>query len=155
MRLGFVIRGRVVSGGGLANLERRVPFESGNEAAVRHGAQATLMLQPRAAEIANGLRTSVSDFRSCDEPTLMLLALTLARIERAHAWLEAQPELVTGKAGKPWPLLDLLPRWEAQALKLLGALGMTPQSRSRAAAEVSGAAALASYLERASEGGAS
>ena len=91
----------------LANLERRAPaFGSGNDAATKHGAQAIVALQPRAAEIADELRGLVAGFTLADEAAVRLLALSMAKIEAGYAWLARQADpLVDPKGLGRWPVL--------------------------------------------------
>jgi hypothetical protein len=109
---------------------RPVPFEPGNEVAVKHGARAELRLAPRAVELADGLRTIVPAASEADEPTIAVLALVLARIEAANTWLDEHGLFRDGK-GNPQPVLSTLSTWENTASRLLDRLGCTPTARAR------------------------
>lgn len=114
----------------LANLEP--PFEVGNSAAVRHGAQvASWRLAPRTLEIADSLRPLVPGYTDGDEVTLRLLALVLARLERAEEWVASEGMFRPGKKGEPFSVVRLMGSWESQALKLASALGLSPAARAR------------------------
>ena len=104
------------------------PFEKGNTLARRHGAMATLSLAPRANEIATELRELVPTRSESDEPTIRLLALVLARIEAANAWLD-EHGLFRDAKGQPQPVLKALSTWENTAARLCDRLGLTPTSR--------------------------
>jgi hypothetical protein len=125
----------------LANLHP--PFVSGNEVAVKSGAQAQpWRLAPRTAEIADTLRHLIPGYSEGDEIVLKLLALALARIELAEKWLAEQDSVVKpGKRGDPWPILKLMGTWEAQAGRLASQLGLTPAARARIGADDAGAGA--------------
>jgi hypothetical protein len=107
------------------------PFERGNTAALRHGGWSVVALQDRAAEIADALRSEIPGGQHAgDEPVLALLALTLARIESATAWIEGRGTLVANKkTGEIWPLLKVIGSWENSALRLANELGLSPRSR--------------------------
>lgn len=109
-------------------------FQPGNAAALRHGAQATLALAPRASEIAADLRSVVPARSPSDEPTILLAALVLARIERANAWLDEHGLL--DEHGAPQPVLRVLGTTENTAARLLDRLGCTPTARARLGLDV-------------------
>src|SRR4029078_12274629 len=67
---------------------RCVGFTNGNVVALKHGARSMVTLAPRAAELADGLRQIVPAVSKSDEPSTRLLALALARVEAANAWLD-------------------------------------------------------------------
>ena len=68
---------------------RCVGFQPGHGAALKHGANSTLAIAPGAAELADELRQVVPTYSPADEVSVRLLAVTLARIERAVAALES------------------------------------------------------------------
>jgi hypothetical protein len=113
------------------------PFGRGNTAAVRHGAQATLALQPRAAEIADDLRLIVPAVSDADEPAIRVLALLLARLEAANAWLAERETIFANKRGEVWPVLKLVGSWENSATRLFDQLGLTPTARARLGVDLS------------------
>lgn len=108
----------------LANLR---PFSSGNGAALRHGAYSPLRLAPRADEIATELREIVPARTDADEPTVRLLALTLAQVEAASGYV-AERGIVDAK-GKPQPILRHLGTMTNTAARLCDRLGLTPTAR--------------------------
>jgi len=124
-------------------------FEAGNRAAVKHGALAVVALRPRAAEIADALRSEIPGGpHAGDEPVLALLSLTLARLEAAHAWLEDRETLVMpGRKAEVWPILKLVGTWENSAMRLCSELGLSPRSRASLGVDrVNAPSALADHL---------
>lgn len=109
---------------------QRRPFEPGHELTVTHGAKAVVKLAPRADEIATDLRSIVPGAGEPDEPTIRLLALVLARVEAANAWLDEHGLFRDGK-GEPQPVLKALSTWENTAARLCDRLGLTPTSRAQ------------------------
>ena len=107
----------------------RPPFERGNDAAVKHGATATLKLAPRAEEVADEIRALVPARSEADEPAVRLLALTLAQIEAAAAWV-AERGIVDAK-GQPAPVLKAMTTMINSAARLADRLGMTPAGRAQ------------------------
>lgn len=120
-------------GGGSTAVDRhrnlRPPFERGNEVAVKHGALATLRLAPRAEEIANGIRELVPARSEADEPAIRLLAISLAQIEAAHAWVAERG--IVDRKGKPEPILKFMTTATNTAARLADRLGMTPAGRAQ------------------------
>jgi phage terminase small subunit len=96
--------------------------------ALRHGAQSSIRLAPRAAELAADLRAVVPAVSASDEPTIKLLALVLARVEAANEWL-AEHGIFVDETGNPQPVIRALSTWENTAARLLDRLGCTPTSR--------------------------
>lgn len=140
----------------LANL--REPFPPGNGAAIRHGAQAgAWRLAPRTLEIADTLRPLVPGYCDGDEVTLRLLALVLARLERAEEWLAEEGSIFRpGKRGEPFAVVRLMSTWEGQAAKLAAALGLSPAARARIGSDAAAGRAgvvLEEHLRRAYGGG--
>ena len=130
--------------------------EPGNQIALKHGANSTFAIAPRAAELAGELRQVVPTYSPADEVSVRLLAITLARIERAVAALER----VDGAAGENplgpylgdsaevmrWLRTDLR-LWVASAGRLAESLGLTPTSRAKLGLDVARTGdALADYL---------
>jgi hypothetical protein len=111
-------------------------FEPGNQlskghgAPPVHGAYATLRLGARAPEIADALRGDVPGYRASDEPTLLLLGVTLARIEAAVA---AVDDAVPAELER---LRSDLRGWVNTARRLLNDLGMSPTARARLGVDV-------------------
>jgi hypothetical protein len=105
------------------NLE---PAPVGNERALTHGAYSAPRLGKRTGEIVDELRPLLPVADECDEPALRLLALSLARLERAAEALELKT--------KPSELARLeqdARGWVNSSVRLADALGMTPTSRAR------------------------
>jgi hypothetical protein len=131
--------------GGAANLR---PIRPGETLALKHGAYSALKLAPRAEEIADEVREIVPARTEADEPTIRLLALTLAQVEAAAAWV-AEWGIVDGK-GKPQGILRHLGTMTNTAARLASALGMTPTSRAALGLDLvhaqSAAEALDEYL---------
>lgn len=106
-----------------------VPVGEGNQLAVTHGTFSALRMAPRAEAIADDLRSIVPASSASDEPTIRLLALTLAQVEAATAWV-AQ-EGIVDKKGQPQPILRHLGTMTNTAARLCSALGLTPTSRAQ------------------------
>ena len=125
---------------------QRPPFERGNQLARRHGATAMVTLAPRAEEIADGLREIVPARSEADEPTLRLLALVLARVEAANAWLAEHGVLRAD--GQPQGVLKALSTWENTAARLANDLALNPTARAKLGLNVARArgAVLDEYL---------
>lgn len=119
------------------------PFEEGNQAAVRHGAYATVALGPRVDELAELLRESVPAYSPSDEVAVRLLGLALARLEAAGTAIEgATPgDLARLRADERG--------WVNTARRLLGDLGMTPTSRARLGLDLTRGTTLAAAMEEA------
>jgi hypothetical protein len=109
------------------NAGNLIPAAPGNGRAVKHGAYALVRLEPRANEIADDLRELVPARRDSDEPTIRLLALALAQIEAASAYL-GDVGILTSR-GKPQPVLSFLTTMMNTASRLCHQLGLTPVSR--------------------------
>jgi hypothetical protein len=104
---------------------RCVGFQRGHEITLGHGAYAVVKLGPRVDELAGELRELVPTYAASDEPAVRLLALTLARLERAEEALEQAEPADLGRLRQ-----DAL-GWANAARRLLNDLGMTPTSRAR------------------------
>jgi hypothetical protein len=100
----------------------------------RHGATADLALGQRASEIATGLRDLVPAASSSDDPTIQLLALVLARIEKASEHIDRHG--ILDRRGSPRAVLKVLSAWENTAARLLRDLGMTPAARAHLGLEL-------------------
>jgi hypothetical protein len=109
---------------------------------VRHGSYAVVALQPRAAEIADELRPLVPAYSTSDEIAVSLLAMALARLERAE---EALAGAAPGDAAR---LRQDALGWANAARRLLNDLGMTPSARAKLGLNLTRArgAALHEYL---------
>jgi hypothetical protein len=113
--------------------------------ALRHGAYSTLACGPRAAELASEIRQALPLYAPADEPSVRLLALALARVERASAALDEVDERLGSRRLAAYlaegeERLDRLRRdlraWIGTATKLMSELGMTPSSRARLGLDV-------------------
>jgi hypothetical protein len=121
---------------------QRPPFE------LKHGAYSDVRLGPRVAELADGLRELVPTYSPSDEPAVRLLALTLARLERAESALEAASPNDLGRLRQ-----DAL-GWANAARRLLNDLAMTPTARGRLGLDLTRAAdVLGEYLDAKHAGG--
>lgn len=94
--------------------------------ATRHGCYA-VDVPVRAREVADELRALLPASSPSDDPTVALVAMVLARIESANAWLDEHGLMDT--KGTPRPILRVLSTWENTAARLLDRLGLTPTSR--------------------------
>jgi hypothetical protein len=113
-------------------------FQSGNQLPVKHGAYAMVQLAPRAAEIAAELSEVVPAASPADTPTIRLLALTLARIERIETWLAEQPlHDFRNEQGEMQPALKQLAGWVNTAARLCDRLALTPTSRGKLGLDLS------------------
>jgi hypothetical protein len=116
-------------GGDLSRRKSHPPFEPGNQVAATHGAYSIIRLEPRADQIAADLREIVPARSESDEPTIRLLALSLAQIEAATLYV-AERGLVDRK-GRPQPILRHLSTVTNTAARLCDRLGLTPTSRAQ------------------------
>lgn len=128
------------------------PPEFGNSRAVTHGAKAELIIAPRAAELREHLRSIVPAASPADEPAIALLAMALARVERANEYL-ADCGLLDGD-GMPRPVLKVLSTWENSAARLCDHLGLTPTSRARLGLDLARGEAVVTDRLRSVEGAA-
>jgi len=110
----------------------------GNALAVKHGVYATLLLTPRANEIAEWIRSTADHLTAADEPALRLLAQTLAHFERASGVLgDVDGAFELGKDVDEYlrrmesraRLSNDARRWADSARKLMHELGLTPAGR--------------------------
>ncbi len=106
------------------------PAEVGNGRATTHGAWSERRLLPRVDELTEELRHVVPGAMAADQTAIRLLALVLARIEAATAWLDERG-LFKDARGTPWPVLRNLAAWENSARSLCDALGLTVTARAR------------------------
>jgi hypothetical protein len=120
-------------------------FQPGHDLSTKHGAYAEIKLGPRVNELAVDLRVLIPAYSPSDEPALRLLAMTLARLERAETALEAAEPEDLGRLRQ-----DAL-GWANAARRLLNDLGMTPTARARLGLDLTRAKgeALRAHLEQA------
>jgi hypothetical protein len=109
---------------------QRPPLESGNARSVTHGAYAVLQLGDRVAEIADELTPLVPGYRPADQVAVRLLALSVARIERAVAALD---EADVGQLAR---LEADMRGWVNTARRLVVDLALTPTARARLGIDV-------------------
>ncbi len=130
----------------------RPPFEEGNTAALTHGAWSPAVVEPKALEILEAVRPTVTWWTAADEPAVQSWARTEARVQLIHAWLvERGSELDAD--GEPLGAANMLTRLEKQAESLRNRLGLDPLSRARlgrdvAATQVDLAALMAEEVQR-------
>jgi hypothetical protein len=135
---------------------QRPAFVEGNGAAVTHGAYSSVLrLAPRAAEIAAEL-VAISPVRAdADGPVLELLALTLVRVERAAAALDALDRVTEENPTAAYvdrgrirfeELRKDMRAWISTSARLLGDLGMQPSARARLGLDIARTAAVGSGL---------
>lgn len=129
----------------------RPPFEKGNQVARKHGGYSLLSLGDRASEIADEIRPTLPAYAPADEPTLLLFATTLARVERASAAIALVDENSTSPlseylaADEPTLAPNLsalrndLRSWINTARRLANDLGLTPTSRARLGLDIAAA----------------
>ena len=115
-------------------------FTVGNQLSRTHGAYSTLATSKRAEALAGEIRATMPLYSAADEPAIRLLAVTLARVERAAAALDEVDEHLGEKRlaafmAEGQERLDRLRRdlraWIGTANRLMSELGMTPSSRAR------------------------
>lgn len=135
-----------------------LPFEKGNQAAFRHGGYSLLGIGERAGEIADEIRPTMPAYAPADEPVLLLLATTLARIERANAAIEVvdvtspSPLSEYLAADEPTVAPNLaalradLRGWINTARRLANDLGLTPTSRAKLGLDIAAAQRIGSGL---------
>ena len=135
-------------------------FLAGHDLSLRHGAySSSLRLAPRADELAAELRKVVPGYSPADEPMVRLLALVLARIERASAALEKVDDAADGKeltaylgdgAESLRRLREDSRGWINTARRLANDLGLTPTSRAKLGLDIARTGdVLAEYLAHA------
>jgi len=129
-----------VPGDPASNLVPAVRGEPGP--ALRHGAYSLLRLAPRARDIRAELEELLPLRSPADAPTVDLLAMTLAQLERAMLHLGAvqadeaeairDRKRVDRQTGATLQRLQADTRgWVSRAERLLHALGLTPTSRAQ------------------------
>jgi hypothetical protein len=122
-------------------------FKPGNTVSVTHGCHSLKLLGPRAAEITAELREIVPCASPADEPTIQLLGLTLARLERGTIALQRLDEIAdesgsalaaytSEEAAKFDRLREDTRSWVRLARSLCNDLGLTPTSRARLGLDV-------------------
>jgi hypothetical protein len=111
----------------------------------RHGAYSSLELRARSLDFCGEIRDALPLYSPADEPAVRMLAMALARLERANLALEEVDEVLAARPGGGYfsekgERLDALRRdmraWMGTAMKLCGELGMTPSSRARLGLDV-------------------
>lgn len=121
-------------------------FEAGNDVRRSHGGYASSWkLAPRAAEIAEGLRAIAPDASASNEPTLLILAGQLARLESVSLWLDEHG--LFDARNRVRPAVKLLTGLEASALRAADSLGLNSRSRVALGLDAAQGTALSRYLE--------
>ena len=148
--------------------EHLVPAQPGNQLALKHGAYSVLRLAPRAREIRDELEELLPLRSPADAPTVDLLAMTLAQLERAFIHLGAiqidEAEAIRDGRKIDRATASTLQRlqadargWVGRAERLLDDLGLTPRSRVGLGLQVAqtqnALEALEAHLERKRGGG--
>jgi hypothetical protein len=127
---------------GVNGTEDGVNFEPGNDIAMRHGALASatrLAQDPATITLADGIRASMPSYAVSDEVTIELLAITMRRVERATAAIDAADSTIgerplaayNFKGPELKSLRDDLRGWIRLCASLADSLGMSPLARSR------------------------
>jgi hypothetical protein len=109
---------------------RHPPFESGNTAALKHGATSPRLVAPLAETLAAEIAevapwTSQCAFRGAVES----LAWTWAQATVLRAWMNENGAL--DAKGRPRPAVALSERLEGRICQLRASLGMTPTAWSK------------------------
>lgn len=124
---------------------QRPPFQPGHELSLRHGAYSQLKLGTRVGELVELIRPDVPMLRPADELSVRLLAVTLARLERALAALET---LESDEGSR----LEADARgWLNRATQLADKLGLNPTARARLGVDVAQARRAVTLTELAAE----
>jgi hypothetical protein len=115
------------------------PFEPGNEAALRHGADSPRVLAPLATAIAEGIRDVVPHLASpVFAPDVEALAWAEAECRLRRADLDERG--LTDESGEDRAGVERWHRAESRRLALRRELGLTPVAMSRVLTSLSGAA---------------
>jgi hypothetical protein len=134
-------------------------FEPGNQLSRRHGGYSLAGISQRASVIADQVRETLPAYSVADEPVLLLLSTTLARIERGtqaieHVDANSSPLGAYLGAGGDEPTLaanlqrlrEDLRAWIGLARRLANDLGMTPTSRAKLGLDIVAAQRIGSEL---------
>jgi hypothetical protein len=114
--------------------------------ALKHGGRADLLRHSeRAEEIAAQLRLQAPALADADEPTIVVLASLLSRIEMMNHYVDTHG--VFDKRGAVRPVARLLSSAEANAFRAAASLGMTPKGRKALGIETKRGSALGDYLQ--------
>jgi hypothetical protein len=126
------------------------PFEEGNTAALRHGAESARLVEPRARELAPQILAAHPHLdQQKDGPAIFRLAMTYARIERVYRWLAEQDDAVFDDvdAGTTHSVLERCSRWERQASADEDRLAIAPLTRVKLGLDkLKGAQGLAEFI---------
>lgn len=126
--------------------------EANNLRALKHGCRSDRLLAPRAEELAAELRQVVPGHQVADDTLIKVLALVLARVERANEWIDERG-LFRNDKGDPQPVLAMLSRWENTAIRLCDQLGLSPMSRAKIGLVKEGEDGYAAFLKAVQEAG--
>jgi hypothetical protein len=106
---------------------RPVPFERGNDLALKHGAYSRLRLTEPAGETADVVRELVPIANDADEPMIQAFGYVLEQLRAAGKALEQASE--NGRRDKLLRLSQDAQGWANVALRFAQALGLTPVAR--------------------------
>jgi hypothetical protein len=105
---------------------QRPPFEPGNDAALKHGAYATVQLGERVDVLADSIRDLVPSYRAADEIAVRMLCLALARLERSAGAIDSTTDPT--ELGR---LRSDERGWANTVRRYLNDLGLSPMSRAK------------------------
>ena len=117
-----------------AGLKPWPPPEPGNQRALTHGCDSPGLVQPRAHELVPGIIEANPHLDVLrDALAVHRYAVRLARLERAYAWLDAQPDDVFADvdSGRVHSLYNRIADWEAAADRAEERLAISPRERTR------------------------
>lgn len=106
------------------------PYEPGNTAALKHGAWSPAVVEPKATEILEAVRPTVTWWTPADEPAVQAWARTEARVQLIHEWLVERGSELDAE-GEVLGAANMLTRLEKQAEGLRARLGLDPLSRAK------------------------
>jgi hypothetical protein len=110
------------------------PAEPGNLRRLTHGAYSARIVNPRAAEIVEGVLAAHPHLDAAkDGPALARYGVLLARLARVYDWLSAQPDDIFSDAekGTVHAALERVERWERAAADAEHRLAIDPYTRSK------------------------
>jgi hypothetical protein len=112
------------------------PAAPGNTRALTHGAQSERIIGPRAAELVEEVFAAHDHLdRRRDTPTVCRYAMTMARLERAYAWVNSDsrsdPVFADADDGTVHGVWERIERWERQADACEAHLAIAPLTRAR------------------------
>lgn len=111
------------------------PFESGNQASLRHGTYSPRVIDPLAAELVEHITATADWLRPCDTLSVWALARAEAGIQLLVEYLADGGVGLSGD-GEELAAAKRLSRLEARAESLRSKLGLDPLSRARLGRDV-------------------